>query len=464
MAPSFSRVLPLTVAAALFIEQMDSTIIATSLPDIAKDLGTSPISLKLAFTTYLLGLTVLLPISGWMADRFGARTVFSLAIVVFTAASVACGFAENLEWLVLCRGLQGAGAAMMVPVGRIIILRAVPKAQLLDAIAWLTIPALIGPVIGPPIGGYITTVYDWRWIFWMNLPFGVLALGLALWKLPNFKAPVPPSLDFKGFLLSSVGLTLAVMGMTVAGRGLLSGAQVVVMIVSGLLLLWAYWVHAKRVDHPILDLRLFRYSSFRQSIIGGNLYRIAVGATPFLIPLMLQLGFGLSAFEAGLITFGSALGAFLMKFTVSPLVKRFGYRNLLIVNSVLSCAMFAVKASFTATMPFVVMFGILLVSGFMRSLQFSALNTLAYADIEPADIARANALYTVLQQLFLAVGVAVAAYLLDARLWWAGRDELIASDFSFALIVVAIVSSFAVFSYLKLDTNAGSSISGRGNS
>jgi EmrB/QacA subfamily drug resistance transporter len=461
MAPAFSRVLPLTVAAALFIEQMDSTIIATSLPDIARDLGTSPISLKLAFTTYLLGLTVLLPISGWMADRFGARTVFSLAIMAFTAASVACGFADGLGWLVVCRGLQGAGAAMMVPVGRIIILRAVPKAQLLDAIAWLTIPALIGPVIGPPIGGYITTVYDWRWIFWMNLPFGILALCLALWKLPNFKAEVPPPLDFKGFVLSSLGLTLAVMGMTVAGRGLLSAAQVVVMIVSGLLLLWAYWIHAKRIEHPILDLRLMRYSSFRQSVMGGNLYRIAIGASPFLIPLMLQLGFGFSAFQTGLITFGSALGAFLMKFTVTPLVRRFGYRNLLIVNSLLSCAMFAAKASFTATMPVVVMFVILLVSGFMRSLQFSALNTLAYADIDTADIARANALYTVLQQLFLAIGVAVAAYLLDARLWWTGRDELVAGDFSFALIVVAIVSSFAVFSYVKLDANAGSSISGR---
>jgi EmrB/QacA subfamily drug resistance transporter len=461
MAPSFSRVLPLTIAAALFMEQMDSTIIATSLPDIAKDLGTSPVSLKLAFTTYLLGLTVFLPISGWMADRFGAKTVFSLAIVVFTVASVACGFANSLEWLVVCRGWQGAGAAMMVPVGRIIILRSVPKSQLLDAIAWLTIPALIGPVIGPPIGGYITTVYDWRWIFWMNLPFGLVALGLALWLLPNFKSEEPPPLDFKGFLLSSLGLALAVMGMTVAGRGLLSGPQVVAMIVTGLLLLAAYWFHAQRTAQPILDLRLMRYGSFRHSAMGGNLYRIAVGATPFLMPLMLQLGFGFSAFESGLITFGSALGAVLMKFTVSPLVKRFGYRNLLIINGVLSCIMFAAKASFTATMPVLVMFGILLVSGFMRSLQFSALNTLAYADIEHKDVARANALYTVLQQLFLAIGVAVAAFLLDARLWWSGREDLVAADFSFALLVVSAASAFALLSYRKLDAGAGSSISGR---
>ncbi len=461
VAPAFSRILPLTIAAALFIEQMDSTIIATSLPDIARDLGTSPISLKLAFTTYLLGLTVLLPISGWMADRFGAKWVFSLAIVVFTAASVACGFADSLEWLVVSRGIQGAGAAMMVPVGRIILLRAVPKSQLLDAIAWLTIPALIGPLIGPPIGGYITTVYDWRWIFWMNLPFGVFALAMALWKLPNFKADVPPPLDFKGFVLSSLGLALAVMGMTVAGRGLISHTQVIAMIVTGLLLLAAYWLHAQRVAHPILDFRLMRYGSFRHSVIGGNLYRIAVGATPFLVPLMLQLGFGFSAFESGMITVGSALGAVLMKFTVSPLVRRFGYRNLLMINGVLSCVMFAAKASFVATMPVVLMFGILLVSGFMRSLQFSALNTLAYADIDTKDMARANALYTVLQQLFLAVGVSVAAFLLDARLWWAGREELIAADFSFALLVVSAISAFALLSYRKLDAGAGASISGR---
>jgi MFS family permease len=279
--------------------------------------------------------------------------------------------------------------------------------------------------------------------------------------LPNYKAVVPPPLDFKGFVLSSAGLGLAVMGMTVAGRGLFSADHVIVMIVAGLLLLMAYWFHAKRTLHPILDLSLMRYSSFRHSVIGGNLYRIAIGATPFLVPLMLQLGFGFSAFESGMITFGSALGAVLMKFTVSPLVKRFGYRNLLIINGVLSCGMFAAKASFTATMPVLMMFGILLVSGFMRSLQFSALNTLAYADIDTKDMARANGLYTVLQQLFLAFGVAVAAFLLDARLWWSGRDDLIAGDFSFALIVVSVVSAFAVMSYVKLDAGAGASISGR---
>jgi EmrB/QacA subfamily drug resistance transporter len=458
---SFPRILPLTVAAALFMEQMDSTIIATSLPDIAKDLGTSPVSLKLAFTTYLLGLTVALPISGWMADRYGAKWIFSLAIVVFTAASVACGFAEGLGWLVVCRGLQGVGSALMVPIGRIIILRAVPKSQLLDAMAWLTIPALIGPVMGPPIGGYITTVYDWRWIFWMNLPFGIFALGLALWKLPNFKAEVLAPLDIKGFVLSSLGLALAVMGLTVAGRGLFSVPIVVAMIVVGGVLLWAYWRHAQRVDHPILDFRFMRYATFRHSVLGGNLYRIAVGAAPFLLPLMLQIGFGFTALQSGLLTFATALGALLMKFTAPALLRRFGYRNLLVVNGVLSCIMLALQGSFWATMPLMVMFSILLLAGFLRSLQFSALNSLAYADLDSGDMARANALFTVLQQLFLAIGVAIAAFLLDAQLWWAGRDALLAIDFSIALIGVSLLSAFSVFFYLKLAPNAGASISGR---
>jgi EmrB/QacA subfamily drug resistance transporter len=456
-----SRILPLTIAAALFMEQMDSTIIATSLPDIAKDLGTSPVSLKLAFTTYLLGLTVVLPVSGWLADRYGAKIIFRLAIVIFTVGSMACGFAESLEWLVFARGLQGVGGALMVPVGRIILLRSVQKSELLDAIAWLTIPALIGPVIGPPIGGFITTAYDWRWIFWMNLPFGFLALGLATWLMPNVKAEVPPPLDVRGFLLSGIGLTLAVFGMTVAERGIFADWQVWAMILTGLLLLVAYWFHAKRHPAPILDLRLMRLPTFRYSVIGGNLYRIAVGAVPFLVPLMLQLGFGYTAFETGLVTLASAIGALLMKFTVAPIVRRFGYRGLLIWNGLVSCALIAVQGLFTATTPYAIMFSVLLMAGFTRSLQFSALNTLAYADVEMRDMGRANALYTVAQQLFLAVGVSVAAFLLDARLWFSGRSELVADDFSFALVTVAILSALSVLSYFKLQPGAGASITGR---
>jgi EmrB/QacA subfamily drug resistance transporter len=456
-----ARILPLTVAAALFMEQMDSTIIATSLPDIAKDLGTSPISLKLAFTTYLLGLTVFLPISGWLADRFGAKRIFTVAILVFTIASFACGFAQTLEHLIVARGLQGVGGALMVPVGRIIILRSVKKSELLDAIAWLTIPALVGPVIGPPIGGFITTVYDWRWIFWMNLPFGILALSLALWLMPNVKAETVPPLDVKGFVLTGAGLTLAVLGMTLAGQGILPGWHVSAMIAAGLVLLVVYFIYAGKVETPILDLRLVRIPTFRYSLFGGNLYRISVGASPFLLPLLLQIGFGLTALETGLITFASAIGAFLMKFTVKPLVQTFGYRNILLFNGAAICVLTVAKGFFEASTPYVVMFIVLLLSGFARSLQFSSLNTMAYADIDSRDIAKANALYTVLQQLFLAIGVALAAFVLEGRLWWSGRSNLIADDFTFTLILLSVVCAISLVFYLRLARDAGSSISGR---
>ena len=440
---------------------MDSTIIATSLPDIAKDLGTSPVSLKLAFTTYLLGLTVFLPISGWLADRFGAKHIFRLAIVLFTIGSVACGFADSLGWLVASRGLQGVGGALMVPVGRIIVLRSVKKSELLDAMAWLTIPALIGPVIGPPIGGFITTTYDWRWIFWMNLPFGLVAFALATWLMPNLKAEISTPLDTKGFLLSGFGLALSVFGMTVAGRGLFEAWQIIAMISAGLMLLVAYWFHAHRVPSPILDFKLFRIPTYRHSVLGGSLFRIAIGATPFLVPLFLQLGFGYTAFETGLVTFASTLGALAMKFTVARIVRFFGYRELLMVNGVLCCLAIAVQGAFSATTPYAVMFVVLLVAGFLRSLQFSALNTLAYADVDHAEMAKANAFYTVLQQLSLAMGVALAAFILDARLWWAGREDLVAADFSFALVAVASISVFAVWLFRRLEKNAGASVSGR---
>jgi EmrB/QacA subfamily drug resistance transporter len=437
------RILPLVIASALFMEQMDSTVIATALPDIAKDLGTDPVSLKLAFTTYLLGMTVFLPISGWMADRYGAKLVFRLAIIVFTAGSVACGFSQGLHWLVAARGLQGAGGAMMVPVGRIILLRAVPKSKLVDAMAWLTIPALIGPTLGPPVGGFITTYFDWRYIFWMNLPFGVLALALASWLMPNIESEPPPPLDAKGFVLSSLGLTLTVFGGTVAGRGLFAGWQVAAMILCGVALLVAYLVHARQATNPILDLKLFRVTTYRLSIIGGNLFRVAVGATPFLLPLMLQIGFGMNAFQTGIVTCASTFGAFLMKFTVGRMIKRFGFRDLLIINSVLCCLSIAAAGFMTSATPMLVMMAILLVAGFLRSLQFTSLNALAYSDIATADMARANPLYTVMQQLSLAIGVAVAASILDVQLWWAGRDHLLAQDFAWDLIIVSAISGTA---------------------
>ncbi len=456
-----SRVLSLTIAAALFMENMDQSIIATSLPSIARDLGTDPVSLKLAFTTYLLSLTVFLPISGWLADRFGARRVFVTAVGVFTGASMLCGYANSLHWLVGARALQGLGGALMVPVGRIILLRAVPKAELVDALAWLTLPALAGPLIGPPIGGFITTYFDWRWVFWMNLPFGILGVLLALKLMPQAQDHEAGSLDVPGFLLSALGLSLSVFGLTVIGRGILPDLLVYSLIGIGLLLLVTYVIYARRTADPVLDLRLFNEQTFRVGVLGGSLYRLGVGAIPFLFPLMLQIAFGYDAFQSGLITCSSALGAMAMKLVAGPLIRRTGFRTLLVANGILSCVMMIMNGFVTVATPTGLLVSFLFGAAFTRSLQFTAMNAMSYADIHAPDMSKATALYTVVQQLSLALGVALAALVLETSQAVDGRTSLVTVDFSRAFIVVGVVALVSVAFFWRLSRDAGTSVSGR---
>jgi EmrB/QacA subfamily drug resistance transporter len=458
-----SRALSLTVAAALCMENMDGTIIATSLPAIAADLGTHPVSLKLAFTTYLLSLTVFLPLSGWVADRFGAKNIFRLAIIVFTVASVMCGYAQSLAWLVGARAAQGLGGALMVPVGRIILMRAVPKSELVEAIAWLTMPALIGPLIGPPLGGFITTYFDWRWIFWLNVPFGVLGLILASVLMPGGGRVSTDPFDMRGFLLSSVGLSSAVFGLTVAGRGLIGGPAVVALIVIGILLMWLYVRHARSTVAPILDISLLQIPTYRAGVLGGSLYRVGAGAIPFLLPLLLQLGFGFSSFRSGLVTCASAFGAIMMKAGAGPMIKRFGFRKLLIFNCALSCVLMALSAMFQSTTPLLLIYVILIFAAFFRSLQFTAMHAMSFADLENEAMSRATSLYTMAQQLSIAAGVACAAYVLDASLWWRGGTDLIASDFSIAFAVVSLISMVSIFQFFRLPEDAGATVSSQGH-
>ena len=455
-----TRIMPLVIAAALFMENMDSTVIATSLPAIAADLGTNPVSLKLAFTTYLLSLTVFLPISGWMADKFGAKLIFRLAIVVFTLASFGCGFAPNLGWLVALRALQGIGGAMMVPVGRIILIRTIPKSELVNAMAWLTVPALIGPLLGPPIGGFITTYFHWRWIFWMNVPIGILGFILATRFMPYTREENVPPLDSKGFLLSGFGLALAVFGCTVLGHGFFPETLVLAMIAVGVLMIALYLRHARRVANPILDLSLLSIDTLRISITGGLFYRIAAGAIPFLLPLMLQLGFGLTAFQTGLITCAAALGALTMKFGAGQLLRRFGYRRLLIANGILSCLLMAAMGLFTPSLSYIFMMIILLIGGVSRSMQFTALNSIAYADVSTAQVSKANGLYTVVQQLSLALGVAVAATILDVSQALRGASTLATADFAAAFFLVSAGGLASIILFMRLPDNAGSALSG----
>ena len=453
--------IPLIVACALFMENLDSTVLATSLPAIAADLHEDPITLKLALTAYLLSLAVFIPASGWAADRFGARTVFRGAIVVFTLGSVLCGFSGSLPAFVASRILQGAGGAMMVPVGRLVLLRSVPRHEIVQALAYLTMPALLGPILGPPLGGFITTYAHWRWIFWINVPIGVLGFVLASLFVPNTREEVPPRLDTVGFLLTGAGFTALMFGLTAAGRGFLPGWGVGLLVAAGVALLALYVRHAGRVPHPILDLSLLRIPTFAASVAGGFLFRVGIGALPFLLPLMLQLGFGLTPFQSGCLTFAAAAGAFLMKTTAQPILRRFGFRRVLVVNAVLSAAFLASYGAFTAATPWWVMFTALLGGGFVRSLQFTAVNAIAYADIDQPAMSRATSFVSVMQQLSLSVGVAAGAFAIEASRVGHADSVLEARDFGIAFVAVALVSAAAALVFARLPPTAAAALTAR---
>ena len=451
----------LIVAVALFMETMDSTVIATSLPVIAADLGEDPIALKLAITSYLLSLAVFIPVSGWMADRFGARTVFRMAIVVFTVGSAACGFAESLFDFVLFRIVQGMGGAMMVPVGRLVILRSVPKAELISALAWLTIPALMGPVLGPPLGGFITTMFDWRWIFWINIPIGLLGFLLATRYIADFREEEVPPLDIKGFFLSGIGLSGIVFGFTTIGQGLFPTEIVFGLIAIGITSCWLYVRHARKTPNPLLDLNLLRIDTFYASVVGGFLFRIGVGASPFLLPLFLQLGFGMTPLQSGMLTFATAVGAIAMKTTAAPILRRVGFKRVLVWNAVISALFIATASLFSAATPSAVIMAVLLVGGFFRSLEFTAVNSLAYADIGDRDMSKATSFASVGQQLSMSAGVAVAALVLEFERMGRGSQDVLASDFSAAFLVVAAFAASSAFVFMRLPKTAGSSLATR---
>jgi EmrB/QacA subfamily drug resistance transporter len=452
---------PFVVGAALFMENLDSTILSTSLPAIALDLHEDPIALKLALTSYLLALAIFIPASGWAADRFGSRKVFRLAIVGFTLGSILCGFSSGLPEFVAARFLQGIGGAMMTPVGRLVVMRSIPRSELVRALSFLAMPALIGPVIGPPIGGFITTYFHWRWIFWINVPMGVLGVVLASRYVPDLKEEAREPFDAKGFALLGGGLSALIFGLTIVGRGFLPPAGVAALVAYGALSCAAYAAHGRRVAAPIADLTLFALPTFRASVLGGFIFRIGVGAMPFLLPLMLQLGFGLTPFQSGLLTFASSAGALLMKTTATPILQRFGFRRVLIVNAVTSAAMLAAVGLFRPTTPHWIILGTLLIGGFLRSLEFTAIQALAYADVDDKRMSKATSLSSTMQQLSLTCGVAVGAGIIEATRVSHHEALPSASDFVPAFFIVGAISSCAAFMFARLPADAGEALAAR---
>lgn len=451
----------LIVACALLMENLDGTVISTALPAIARDLHEDPIALKLALTSYLLALAVFIPASGWVADRFGTKVVFRAAIVVFTIGSIACGLSSSLLGFVLARVLQGVGGAMMVPVGRLLLLRTTERHDLVRAMAYLTIPALLGPMLGPPVGGAITTFFNWRYIFWINVPIGVLGVTLVTLFIDNIRDEKVRPLDVSGFLLSGLGLSALVFGLTILGRGILPTGGVLTLMGIGVAALALYVRHALKVAYPIIDLALLRIETFRVSVTGGSLFRIGVGAVPLLLPLMLQLGFGMTPLRSGLTTFVAAIGAMAMKATAAPILDRFGFKRVLVGNALVGAAFIGVNALFTPATPLPLLLAVLLVGGYFRSLEFTGINAIAYADVSQDNMSRAVSFASVAQQLALSLGVALGAGTVQVMRTAQGGVALGLPAFHAAFVVVALVAGASVFAFARLPGDAGASLASR---
>jgi EmrB/QacA subfamily drug resistance transporter len=391
----------------------------------------------------------------------GARNVFRAAIGVFVIGSIGCAASHSLEQFVFARILQGMGGAMMTPVGRLIMVRSIDKKLLLDAMALVTIPALIGPICGPPLGGFITTYASWHWIFLINVPIGIVGIALASRYIANVRVEHHDPFDYVGFVLSGIAIAGLAFGLSALGLEFLPTSIVCAMLCLGAMSAVAYVIHARHSPAPILDLTLLKLPTFRASIYGGFLFRLGIGALPFLLPLLLQIGFHLSPFQSGLITFTTALGSMFMKAAVSRVLSRFGYRNVLVYNALISSAFLGACATFVHGMPYIAMIAILLSGGFFRSLQFTSINTIAYAEIDPPRMSRATAMVAAAQQLALSTGVAVGALVVETTLRIKGTTAMGVDDFPPAFIVVGLLAASAVFVFMRLPSDAGSELSGR---
>ncbi len=455
------RYLPWVVATALFMEQLDSTIVNTAIPSMAASLQVTPLSLKAVVTSYILSLAVAIPVSGWMADRYGTRRVFMSAIAVFTIASVLCGLSVNSPMLVAARLLQGFGAAMMMPVGRLAIIRTFPKAELLSAMNFVIIPALIGPLLGPTVGGLIVHWMSWREIFFINVPVGLAAIWLAHRHMPDYHGDGPRPLDVMGLILFGTGVALLSWLLEVFGEHKLDVTSAAVLLLISISLLAAYAWHAGREEHPLLRLALFRIRTFRVSVLGGFVTRLGVGGLPFLLPLLYQLGLGLPAWQSGLLMMPSAAAAMGMKFISVRVLNRFGYRQVLVVNTVLIGVTIAMYSFVHVGTPVYAIVAISLCLGFFNSLQFSSMNSIAYADVERGDSSMASTMASSMQQLSVSFGLAFGSLLTG---WYLGdlpqTDRVVLTGaLHHAFLTLAGVTILSSLTFWTLKKKDGESIS-----
>ncbi len=454
---TLNRPLALLAAAALSMENLDGTIIQTAAPAMAHDFGVRAVDLNVAMTAYLLTVAVCVPVSGWLADRFGERRVFATALAVFTVASALCALAPSLPLLTAARVLQGVGGAMMVPVGRLAVLRGLDRRDLLDAMAYLTWPALVAPVVAPALGGVLTDTVGWPWIFLINVPFGVAAFVATFRVVPSAPAAEARRLDWIGFALTGIALAALVLGMEEIGSASTDWAWAVVHLVVAAGAGAAGYAWMRRVRHPLLDFSALRIETFRVGNVGGGVYRLIISAAPFVFTLLFQVGFGWSAAQAGLMVGAVFVGNIAVKPLTTPLIRRFGFKPVIVGSNLVGAVVYAACVFVDATTPLWAIAVLLLFSGVFRSIGFSGYNSLQFADVPGPLMTSANTLASTMQQVAVGVGVAVAA--LIVRLTTAAASALGAADarlgYRWALALVALLLVFPLVEAALLPRHAG---------
>ena len=453
--PATRRFLPWVVAIAFFMQTLDGTILNTTLPTMARDLGESPLRMQSVVIAYVLTVALFIPASGWLADRFGTRRTFISAILLFSLGSLLCALSPSLPWLVAARVVQGVGGSLLLPVGRLAVLRAYPRAELLKVLSFVTIPGLVGPLLGPPLGGWLVEVATWHWVFLINLPVGVIGVFASLRYMPDLRGAVGQRFDWPGFVMFSLGLVLVSLGLQGLGEHAFSAAMSIVLMLAGLASMAAYWVHAARAEKALFSLTLFQIPTFSIGILGNLFARLGSGAMPFLTPLFLQVGLGYSPSRAGLTMVPIVLGAMLIKFFAEPVIKRFGYRRVLVTNTLLLGGFIAGFSMVDAGTPHAAILAYLALFGVVNSMQFTAMNTLTLGDLDDVRASAGNSLLSVVMQLSMSLGVAAAGALLAAFAVPVAQGSGLLHTFHATYICMGALSALAAGIFFQLGRREG---------
>jgi EmrB/QacA subfamily drug resistance transporter len=453
--PATRRFLPWVVAIAFFMQTLDGTILNTTLPTMARSLGESPLRMQSVVIAYLLTVALFIPASGWLADRFGTRRVFVAAVVLFSLGSLLCALSPSLPWLIAARVVQGVGGALLLPVGRLTILRAYPRGELLKVLSFVTIPGLVGPLVGPPLGGWLVEVATWHWVFLINLPVGVLGVFAAMRYLPDLRGAAGQRFDWPGFAMFSLGLALVTLGLQGLGEHAISAPLSIVLVIGGLAAMAAYWVHAARAENALFSLALFQIPTFSIGVIGNLFARLGSGAMPFLTPLFLQVGLGYAPSVAGLTMVPTVIGAMAIKLVAEPLIKRFGYRRVLVVNTLLLGGFIAGFALVDRETPHAAILVYLGAFGVSNSLQFTAMNTLTLGDLDATRASAGNSLLSVVMQLSMSLGVAAAGALLAAFAAPAAAGAELIHTFHATYLCMGALSALAAGIFFQLGRHEG---------